>query len=37
MKARIFNIVQDERHPDTGEELLNEDTIIDALISITKK
>lgn len=31
MKARIFNIVQDERHPDTGEELLNEDTIIDAL------
>ena len=31
MKARIFNIMQYVRHPETGEELLNEDTIIDAL------
>lgn len=27
MKARVFNIVQDERHPITGETLLTEDMI----------
>lgn len=38
MKARIFNIMQYERHPETGVELLNEDTIKSALAhrSITK-
>ena len=31
MKARIFNIMQYENHPDTNEPLLNEDTIKIAL------
>lgn len=31
MKARIFNIMQYEKHPDTNEPLLNEDTIKIAL------
>ena len=30
-KARIFNIMQYVNHPETGEELLNEETIIQAL------
>ena len=37
MKARIFNIMQYVRHPESGEELLNEDTIIDALSHRTIK
>lgn len=38
MKARIFNIMQYERHPESGELLLTEDTIKSALAhrSITK-
>ena len=31
MKARVFNIMQYEKHPETGEELLNEEQIKDAL------
>lgn len=31
MKARIFNIMQYERHPETGEKLLEENTIKKAL------
>lgn len=30
-KARIFNVMQYEKHPTTGEELLNEETIKSAL------
>ncbi len=38
MKARIFNVMQYERHPETGELLLTEETIQTALAhrSITK-
>lgn len=36
-KARIFNIMQYEKHPETGEELLNEDTIKIALAHKTIK
>ena len=38
MKARIFNIMQYERHPDTGEVLLLEDAILTTVAhrSITK-
>ena len=31
MKSRTFNIMQYERHPETGEPLINEETIINAL------
>ena len=33
MKARIFNIMQYEQHPETGEVLLTEETIKSALLS----
>lgn len=36
-KARVFNIMQYERHPETGVELLNEDTIKIALAHRTIK
>lgn len=36
-KARIFNIMQYENHPETGEPLLNEETIITALAHRTIK
>lgn len=31
MKSRTFNIMQYENHPETGEPLLNEETIKKAL------
>lgn len=31
MKARIFNVMQYAKHPETGEELLNEDKIIETI------
>lgn len=31
MKARIFNVMQYVKHPETGEELLNEDKIIETI------
>lgn len=31
MKARIFNIMQYKRHPKTGETLLTEEQILNAL------
>lgn len=31
MKARVFHVVSDVKHPETGAELLNENTIKDAL------
>lgn len=31
MKARTFNVMQYEKHPETGEPLINEETIIKAL------
>ena len=37
IKARIFNVAQDERHPDSGELLLNEAMIKDALAHRTIK
>lgn len=37
MKARIFNIMQYEKHPETGETLLLEDKIKDALAHRTIK
>ena len=37
MKSRVFNISQSERHPDTGEVLLTEETIKDALSHRTIK
>ena len=37
MKARVFNIMQYEKHPETGETLLTEDTIRIALAHRTIK
>ena len=37
IKSRIFNVMQYERHPDTGEILLTEDRIKDALAHRTIK
>lgn len=36
-KSRVFNIMQYENHPETGEPLLNEETIKDALAHRTIK
>ena len=35
MKARIFNIMQYEKHPETGEKLIDEDVIKVALAHIS--